>query len=52
MGILRQILLVVVLGEVEGRGVADLGGDVAQPGRFELTLVGLARRLGKGRLLW
>src|ERR1700722_9569905 len=39
--ILRQILLVVILGEVEGRRVADLGRDRAQA--FGRQRLGIAR---------
>jgi hypothetical protein len=37
-----QVLLVVVLGVVERRGLADLGGDGAVAGRVQLVLVGVA----------
>src|SRR5690349_21754299 len=53
-GVLGQVLLVVVLGVVEGmRGVRveDLGGDRAVPGSGELLLVGRERGLGRLALL-
>jgi len=37
-----QVLLVVVLGVVEGRGLADLGGDGPEAGGVQLVLVGVA----------
>src|SRR5580693_56367 len=49
--VLRQVLLMIPLGKVEGRSIADLGGDLAQPCRYELTLIGLPRGLGSGLLL-
>src|SRR5271167_4089502 len=51
IGVLRQVLLVIPLGKVEGRSIADLGGDLAQSRRTEPTLIGLPRRLGGGLLL-
>src|SRR5208282_5915294 len=48
--ILREILLVVVLGEVERRGFADLSGDLAQPGGIEPALIGFSRRLCRAAL--
>src|SRR4051795_13158793 len=50
-GVLLQILLVVGLGEVEGPGGRDLGGDLAHPGRGQTLLVGVARGLGRRALL-
>jgi len=37
-----QVLLVVVLGVVEGRGLADLGGDGPEAGGVQLVLVDVA----------
>src|SRR5580704_19520129 len=51
IGVLRQILLVVPFGKIEGRSITDLGGDLAQSCRCELGLIGLPRRLGGGLLL-
>src|SRR6185312_12389353 len=45
--ILRQVLLVVVLGVVELGRVDDLGGDRAVAGALQLGRIGLARRLGR-----
>src|SRR5262245_23892039 len=45
--VLVQVLLVVVLREVEGRRLADLGGDRAEAGLAERARVGVARRLGR-----
>src|SRR5690606_11926689 len=42
VGVLDQVLLVIVLGVIKGRGVADLGGD--------LTIASLAQRLFVGLL--
>src|SRR5262245_65602587 len=42
--VLRQILLMVVLGEIERRRVEDLGGDRVEASRLELLLV---HRLGR-----
>src|SRR3984957_19119821 len=44
--ILRQILLVVILGEVEGRRVADLGRDRTKA--FGRQRLGVARTRGLG----
>jgi hypothetical protein len=41
-----QVLLVVVLGVVEGRGLAGLGGDLPVAGRVKLVLVGVPGGLG------
>src|SRR3977135_4355883 len=41
--VLRQILLVVILGEVKGRGVLDLGRDLAVAGGIQLLLKAIAR---------
>src|SRR5690606_33990340 len=49
-GVLRQVLLVVVLGEVEGRAVDDLGRDRPEALRGERLAVGRLRRLGGGAL--
>src|SRR5262249_59588532 len=38
-GVLRQILLVVVLGKIECRRVEDFGGDRIEPPRLELLVV-------------
>src|SRR5690606_2228152 len=43
----RQVLLVVGLGEVEGAGGGDLGGDGAVAGGGQGLLVGLAGGLGR-----
>src|SRR6476620_11520118 len=51
VGVLRQVLLVIPFGKVEGRSIADLGSNLAQSGRTELTLIGLPRCLG-GSLLF
>jgi hypothetical protein len=48
---LVQVLLVVVLGVVERRGLADLGRDGAVARGVQRLLVGLARRLEGGLLL-
>src|SRR5207245_9616684 len=45
-GILREVLLVIVLSEVELRGVQDLGGDAAVAGAVQHALVGVRRRVG------
>src|SRR3989442_299145 len=50
-GILREVLLVIVLSEVELRGVQDLGGDAAVAGAVQHALVGVTRRLGEPALL-
>src|SRR5438128_1157786 len=47
VGVPGQVLLVVVLGVVEGRRGRDLGGDLAVAGTGENRLVGLARGLGR-----
>src|SRR5262245_53642261 len=44
--VLRQILLVVVLGEIERRRVEDFGGDGVEAPRLEFLLVHRLRRLG------
>src|SRR5262245_37152245 len=44
--ILRQVLLVIVLGEIERRRVDDLGGDRTKAAALELLLVHRLRRLG------
>ena len=44
-GILRQILLVVVLGEIERRRIDDFGGDRTEALRLELALVACLRSL-------
>src|SRR6185436_12207510 len=50
-GVLRQVLLVVVLGEVEVGRAGDLGADrVAMPRRREGLSVGIARGLGGASL--
>src|SRR5262249_51251946 len=49
---IRQVLLVVVLGEVELGRLADLGRDLAIAGPRQLLLVGRQRLLGCGLLLW
>src|SRR5438132_13990699 len=49
--ILGQILLMIALGEVEWRGLGNFGGDLAQPGRIQSSLVGRSRRLGGSMLL-
>src|SRR3984957_13188031 len=47
MGILRQILLVIILGEIKRRRLADFGGDRAHPfGRERLGVGGLGRFRG------
>src|SRR5215216_1306699 len=43
----REVLLVVVLGVVERRGIGDLGSDGPVAGCAQLLLVGVARRLGR-----
>src|SRR4029077_659106 len=48
--VLRQVLLVVVLGVVEGRRRRDLGGDPAEPGGCQTLLVGGAGCLGDALL--
>src|SRR5689334_20027499 len=48
--ILGQILLVVVLGEVERRRIADFGGDRAQALGGKRLGVGGTRRFGGGTL--
>src|SRR6478735_1279495 len=48
--VLREVLLVVVLGVVVRRGLADLGGDVTEPAPAELVPVDL-RQLAGGLLL-
>src|SRR5206468_3094637 len=49
--VLRQILLVIILGEVEGRGVPYLGGDLAVTGRAQLLLKAVARGFRGAALL-
>src|SRR5436190_17157225 len=49
--VLRQVLLVVVLGVEELRRRHDLGGDRAVAGRGKLLLEGVARPLGRALLL-
>src|SRR4029077_1481979 len=51
IGILRQVLLVVVLGEVELRGRQDLRSDRAMTRLPERELVLVARALGRNLLL-
>src|SRR5690606_31988142 len=46
VGHLVQVLLVVALGEVEGPGRGDLGGDLAVAGGGQHLLVAIAGRLG------
>ena len=46
-GILRQILLVIVLGEIELAGRRDLGGDGAEALRGERLLIERLRRVGR-----
>src|SRR5438105_12285579 len=48
--VLRQILLVIILGEIEGRRIADLGGDRAVSCRTELLLKAFARSFGGAAL--
>src|SRR5215468_9589813 len=48
--VLREVLLVVVLGVVELGGRQDLRGDRAEPARGERVLVRGARRLGRSTL--
>src|SRR5438132_6021540 len=48
--VLRQILLVIILGEIEGRRIPDLGGDGAVTGTAELLLKALARGFGGAAL--
>src|SRR3546814_1428445 len=40
------ILLVILLGVIEGRRVEDFGGDLAPPGRCQGRLVQVARAFG------
>src|SRR5580704_294269 len=49
--ILRQVLLVIVLGEIERRRIADLGGDRPHPLGFERLGIGGLRGLRRGALL-
>src|ERR1700747_998733 len=49
--VLRQILLVVVLGKIERRRIEDFGGDRIEVPRFELLLVHRFRRLRGATLL-
>src|SRR5262249_12575775 len=49
--VLRQILLVVVLGKIECRRIEDFGGDRIEALRLELLLVHRFRRLGGATLL-
>src|SRR3954447_15738187 len=49
--VLREVLLVVVLGVVVRRGLADLGGDVTQPAPLELVAVHLREVAGDPLLL-
>src|SRR5262245_17087688 len=51
VGHLVQVLLVVVLGVVEGTGRRDLGGDVAVPRGAQLLLEHLPGGFGRGLLL-
>src|SRR5580658_5436577 len=51
VGIFRQILLVIALGEIERWGVADFGGDRPHPFGRERLGVGYFRRFGGGALL-
>src|SRR5437588_2513929 len=51
VGVFRQVLLVIVLGEVEFGRVADFGRDLAVPRGGEPCLVGLARGFGGAKLL-
>src|SRR6266496_4045347 len=48
--VLRQVLLVVILGVVEGPGGRDLGRDLAEAGAGELLGVGVLRSLDGGAL--
>src|SRR5688500_9477968 len=50
-GVLRQVLLVIVLGVIELRRGHDLGSDPAIASRFELALERVARRFGGLTLL-
>src|SRR4029077_15370722 len=50
VGILGQILLVIILGEIERRGVANFGGDRPHPLGAERLVVSRFRRLGGGAL--
>src|SRR5688500_9336875 len=50
-GVLAQVLLVVVLGVIEGRRGAQLGRDLALAGLAQAGLVGLPRGLGQRALL-
>src|SRR3954453_6545652 len=43
--VLRQVLLVVVLGKIERRRIDDLGGDGIEAARLELLVVHRLRRL-------
>src|SRR3990172_10455453 len=45
-GVLRQVLLMIVLGVIEFQGLPDLGRDGAEAGRLEHLLVGEAGGLG------
>src|SRR5207248_9528568 len=49
-GHLVEVLLVVVLGVVEGRRVADLGGDLAVALGPQPLLIAVPRGLGRGAL--
>ena len=49
LGILREILLVVVLGVVELRRGDDFGRDRAVAGRIQLLLIGVARASAAAR---
>src|SRR5690349_3972437 len=45
--ILRQILLMIVLGEIERTGGGDLGGDGAEPLGRQRLLIGRLRSIGR-----
>ena len=47
VGILRQVLLVIILGVIELRRGHDLGGDGAKPGGRQLLLERIARGFGR-----
>src|SRR6185437_2356450 len=51
VGILRQVLLVIILGVVEGRRIGDLGGGRAAYKTRERLLKGITRGLGAATLL-
>ena len=51
LGILRQVLLVIRLGEVHRRGFFDFRGDLTQAGLAQLLLIGLGTGFGRRQLL-